>query len=355
MLRCMERGIILSTLIFILLSCGSREKTDIRIEARFKGAVDLSDIMNRPERLVLSNPDTVVVGAIKKIIADAGRFYLSDGMSIHVYTDEGVFLFKIDRRGRGPGEYFDIMDFCLCDNSIYIIDRSPKLLKYGLDGQPESSVSLDFFPATVCASADGFLCLSSAYQSEVDKFHTYSPRTLERHSSFFPIDKAEMTYRHFMNQQTFFLYGDMLLYHETMNNNVLEVYRDSVRVFHSFDLMGKNPPDSFFTRYYRNVMDFNMEVNDKGYCVGMPVYAEDDRTIFFTYRDGASYRACLYDKKTGESEQFSTIRFPDIETPVEVSDLGFGFLADKALVISLPDYLDDTGGNDIVVYGIWGD
>lgn len=140
----MERGIILLTLIFILLSCGSREKTDIRIEARFKGAVDLSDIMNRPERLVLSNPDTVVVGAIKKIIADAGRFYLSDGMSIHVYTDEGVFLFKIDRRGRGPGEYFDIMDFCLCDNSIYIIDRSPKLLKYGLDGQPDSSVALDF-------------------------------------------------------------------------------------------------------------------------------------------------------------------------------------------------------------------
>ena len=87
----------------------------------------------------------------------------------------------------------------------------------------------------------------------------------------------------------------------------------------------------------------------------MPVYAEDDRTIFFTYRDGASYRACLYYKKTGESEQFSTIRFPDIETPVEVSDLGFGFLADKALVISLPDYLDDAGGNDIVVYGVWDD
>ena len=216
----MERGIILSVLMLMLLSCGTREETDIRIEDNFKETVDLYDIMSRPERLVLSNPDTVVVGAIKKIIADAGRFYLSDGMSIHVYTDEGAFLFKIDRRGRGPGEYFDIMDFCLCDNGIYIIDRSPKLLKYGLDGQPESSVSLDFFPATVCASADGFLCLSSAYQSEVDKFHTYSPRTLERHSSFFPIDKAEMTYRHFMNQQTFFLYGDI---HHTMGAVILKI------------------------------------------------------------------------------------------------------------------------------------
>ena len=343
----MRPALMLLPCVMVLFACKARNTENIRVEANFVPTVAAEDIFEKIEPLTLSNPDTVVAGRVCKVLKESGCYYLSDGRSIHIYSGEGEYRYSINRRGRGPGEYFDVLDFDVDDDIIYLIDRSPKLLKYHIDGSFVSEVRLEFYPATICADGNGRLILSSAYQTEGNKFSIFSAETLSCLYGFLPVSREEMTYRHFMDQHTFYRYGNRLLYHETMNNDVFAISEDTLSVFHTFDLMGRNAPDAFWRKPYRNVMEINMEANKRRYCFGMPVYAESDRSVFFTYRAGASYRAATYSKPTGQSVQFEEIEFPGFSDSVKIMDLSFSFFAEDGLIIALPDFVNSQDDNSV--------
>lgn len=75
----------------------------------------------------LETTDEFLIGHASKVLIKNGRIYVGDFISAHalfVFNMEGEALFRIARRGQGPGEYLSFTDFDVHDNGdIYIYDH----------------------------------------------------------------------------------------------------------------------------------------------------------------------------------------------------------------------------------------
>jgi hypothetical protein len=54
---------------------------------------------------------------------------------LFVYNLDGQLLTGVFNKGRGPGEYLQILDFTLINDEIYILDNARKILKFNLKGE----------------------------------------------------------------------------------------------------------------------------------------------------------------------------------------------------------------------------
>ena len=83
---------------------------DNRIKVDIKNSKEPSifDYFEHVELIPLeTNKDVLIGGKMSKVIYHQNRYYTLDVQQyiIHVFDDAGKFIFKIDKRGRGPGEY----------------------------------------------------------------------------------------------------------------------------------------------------------------------------------------------------------------------------------------------------------
>ena len=205
---------------------------------------------------------------------------------------------------------------------------------------------MDFFPASLWSFGEYEFLLTSAYQDDVDKFHIYDNRTLQRVSSFCPINKAEMNYRHIINQKNFYMAGDRLLFHEPMNNSVYAI-DSTIRLLpvYEFSLCGKNPPSAFWTQKFASVMDINNQITKEKYCTGIPVYAESPENILLTYRDADKYLMCIYSKKNKTATQFESIRFRELMPAISIGDLSWNPYGKTNFTVAIPctSIFDENG------------
>lgn len=76
---------------------------------------------------------SLMEGSVRKVVFREHTIYVSNGKNIMCFDIEGRFLFKLDKQGRGPGEYTVIFDFDVdSDNKYLIIPNHSKLLFYGI-------------------------------------------------------------------------------------------------------------------------------------------------------------------------------------------------------------------------------
>jgi len=66
---------------------------------------NLSDIATDVEYLPLQKTDSAVIGGIRDIKIIGDRIFIDSGNDIFCFDNTGRFLFNLDKKGRGPGEY----------------------------------------------------------------------------------------------------------------------------------------------------------------------------------------------------------------------------------------------------------
>lgn len=335
--------------VLILVACQSKPvdsgPKSVSISKNICESVGAETIFDELRFVSLETNDSCLMRSPRKIIREKDTFFISDGSTIFQYTLDGRYIRSLNRKGRGPQEYFDIQDFTVRGENLFIIDRNRKMLKFTTENRYLASVKLDFYPATLFLLNDREVLLTSAYQTEADKFHVVDAESLQELSSFQPIDKAEMTYRHFMNQTNFFEFDNRLLFHEPMNNQVYEISGNTASEVYRFDFYGMNPPAEFWSHTYANVMEINRKATSEKYCFGLPVYAESREHLLFTYRDAENYRMGICSKKNGKGVQFDAIRFFEGMPPVAIEDLSCNLFSAEDMTIAIPGHLffDDEG------------
>ena len=77
--------------------------------------------------------ESLIGGPRRRVVSREQRIYVSDVMRIMCFDIEGRFLYKLDKLGRGPGEYSVIFYFDVDpDNKYLVIPNHNKLLFYGI-------------------------------------------------------------------------------------------------------------------------------------------------------------------------------------------------------------------------------
>lgn len=122
-------------LVFILLgvyACdtASHTKNDYPTvyDIQFKDDADsisLSKQIEKIDCLVLENAKSSEIFSLDKIKFENNLIYIADyhGSKIVAYDMSGKYMFNIDKKGSGPGEYLEIKSFTVDEHFIYVLDN----------------------------------------------------------------------------------------------------------------------------------------------------------------------------------------------------------------------------------------
>ena len=121
----------------------------------------------------LETNDSVLVGRIDKVLIHDGKIYIGDfyaSQSLFIFDMQGKAIRKISRKGRGPGEYIQLRDFFIDDQSgtLNLLTRnSSEILSFDLDGT--SLISQTELPkelVAICPMRDGVVGYAGGYAQD---------------------------------------------------------------------------------------------------------------------------------------------------------------------------------------------
>ena len=334
--------------ILFLIGCGSnisREFETIRITKNIVDAIRIDEIFAACTFVNLEATDSSLVDPWHIVLRN-DVIYISDRSRIFQFSTDGEHLRTLNRRGRGPGEYLGISDFVISDEEIIIWDRNGRtLFKYSLENRYIDSYKLDDYISTIYIIDKNRILLSSAYsRNDEYKFRIRNLETMDLITSFYPINQAHTSYRHFMGETNYYVYNNVLLFHESMSNYVYKIENHEFNPAYHIDIYGQNPPDEFWNREYEDVGEVRKIARERGYCFGIPMYAESDKQILFSFEYENKSMLCRYLKETGESIQWEKIILFQNMPAVESGWIGKSMDSeDHFLVLDSGDFFDDNG------------
>jgi len=123
----------------LLYSCTEKRKdaiNSISVDLEQKQDVSFFDLFSKIDIIPLETNDLSLIKFVQKVIVNQGNIYVQDLMSkILVFSPEGKFLFKIDKKGMGPDEYLDISDFDILNDSLSVLSAiENRMLIYNNNG-----------------------------------------------------------------------------------------------------------------------------------------------------------------------------------------------------------------------------
>ena len=312
-------------------------------------AIPIDRIFAEYKFISLEATDSSLVGSTRKVTLKNDVIYVSDGKCLHQFTTNGKHLRTLERSGGGPQEYVNIWDFTISDKEILIWDQnSRKLIRYSLDNTYINSYKFDNFTATLYPIDTNKILFSSSYQGNDEfKFIIRDLETMDIIESFHPINKAQTTYRHFMNQDNYYVYKNVLLFHEPMNNYIFEISHDESNPVRYIDIYGQNPPETFWEQEYEHVGQINDIAQSEGYRFGTPLYAESDAQIVFSFRRDKSFMLCSYLKSTKESIQSEKILLFQNIPAIEVRRVIINTNSEESFLLAIESeaFYKDTDNN----------
>jgi hypothetical protein len=141
-------------------SCIRKESSN----ASFKDVpiiIDINSVKKEPLKLSyiqyipLETSEECLIGYADKTLIWNNRIYVADftnAMALFVFDMNGKFLFKIAKRGQGPGEYIKLHDFDIQVNGdIYMLDQhTKKILIYDPEGEYLHEIHSDYYFSFFC-------------------------------------------------------------------------------------------------------------------------------------------------------------------------------------------------------------
>jgi hypothetical protein len=116
--------------------------------------IDVNSFTDSVSYVKLQMTSDCIISEVSKIIFIDSTYIVTDNSrsnnSLYIFDHTGRFINKINRSGRGPGEYINIsnIDFCERNRNIYVYDLSNgNILEYSLTGDHIETISTGGFVA----------------------------------------------------------------------------------------------------------------------------------------------------------------------------------------------------------------
>ncbi|MBO4499724.1 MAG: 6-bladed beta-propeller [Bacteroidaceae bacterium] len=277
----------------------------------------------------LETGEDFLMGDIVRIMVYDDTYYILDsGKRIFLFDMDGKFISKIDRQGRGHGEYIDANCFDVQGDEVYILSSFEKKIRvYSFEGEFLREIGLDG-PYFDMAVEDDYILLYSDNNNESHKNFVKISHEGEVMDSWDDFDKitSYMTGGRKLNRQ-----GSSIFYFKPFDYRIFEYDGQTSRLIAEF-LFTNN------IRYKESDMDdivaFSEKVMNTEYVKSFSKAAKVGNLLVVTYQmfldeygirdfmiiknltDGKCYNYCL------QEQGLCSIPFP-----------GYGYyLCDKALI-----------------------
>jgi hypothetical protein len=354
------RNTVLIGLSLLLGACqpksGHREKEGMKIDLDRDDKVSVFDFFSKIELIPLeTNEQSVMSYPLRKIALHKGNFYVLDkqGESIQVFAAEGRFVEKIDKKGRGPGEY-DLLydfDFNRFTGNLELMSPDGYVNIYDPDGNkfldqivlPDEILAVHHFTVL---SPDVYIFFSDSREGNKMLFYSVSQNKIVSETyGDLPTYLFFKTLLHH-SWSPFYIHNDSVRFVQVYDGTIYDVTPDyQLSPRYSWDFGEQNlfsdifPREGLTTEEY---FEFNKMVNTR-YAAGFWLYEENSNYFItrFKYRNRLKY--LIFDKHKGTYLLFDNYKENISCPPTLIDDEAMYYYASpQELHMAVrPEVLDD--------------
>ncbi|MCF6358354.1 MAG: 6-bladed beta-propeller [Draconibacterium sp.] len=266
--------------------------------------IDYSNILDSIEFVKLETNKHCLIGNIRKIRHINDRFYILDkNQIIYIFDSKGKFLKKLDKRGKGPKEYYELRDFdvnmegtitILSNRKVVVYDSNLRFLnaeKIKIKSELGRSLNpIHFLPLeSNTFFYSGSFGLYNSFNQEYALCNTN--KKYKRIKEFFPVK-----YNYTMGHQNFYKSNNKIYFTNTYGNDTIyQIHESKVEPRIIVNFLGskvteKNMMEERAT-FFQKVWDNNLNGNI------MKVY-ENDHFLCFKFTSGKIPKQVVYNIKT---------------------------------------------------------
>ena len=149
-MRTLVKSLITYSIIFSLLSCNSKEKTDfitISVDYDKDNNLSLSEISEKIDAIELEVTDESLIQKISHVLYSPEIIIIQESKSIMLFDKNGKFIRRIGSVGQGPGEFISIGSITADFESekIFVYSDNGKFICYDFSGNVIKETPLGYY------------------------------------------------------------------------------------------------------------------------------------------------------------------------------------------------------------------
>ena len=249
-----------------------------------------------------------LIGKMGRILMFENVIYIHDEMSdrLIAFSQKGKYLFKIDKKGKGPMEYLNLTDFTIDENGKFILiydSFAHKLLKFSIEERKFVGEQTIGFHPIAFAWKEKSLFFYNPYTINYPRENQYHfslivlSEALKNEKRYFKIGKELGGFMSDPNRKGFF-YGNGLFFLNRFDNVVYSLTKDSIYPHCQIS--------------FQNNEDFDSALDDaiskgtrdtdwyKRCASEIQHYCESENQITFNYLRDSKLYSVIFSKKSNE-------------------------------------------------------
>jgi len=236
----MRNIVVILTILISGCTAGKHSNNAINLDKIDK--VSVLDLVDSISVVQLETKEESLIGGIQRIVSHKNRFYIVDytQQAVLCFNANGEYLFKINKRGRGPEEYNYLGEFNIdpYNDQLMILVPWGNILYYDLDGNFISKVKLpsevQAYNEVYALNKDKLLFISwNEYQASY--YSKVSGKILKR---FLHVTNYKQYIFNPLHKT--YYYSDSLFFNDVgINNDVLNLTDENQSIAYSWNF-GKN-------------------------------------------------------------------------------------------------------------------
>lgn len=293
--------------IFSLISCSDKFKSDSFIEIsldlnKSSDSLHISNIFSKVYPVKLESREQIMIGKIDKIVLYEDEIFISTGTRILVFCDNGSYIRSFSNYGKGPGEYTEISDFLLDENTntIEILDANQqKVIVYDMNFNHLSDFIIGRRPMRMAISRSGKRLFHHGNEITgqiIPQLTVFKDG--EKIGEYKNIDINRSLYLHIQQNDCMSYYNDFVNVTDAHNDTVYSYDGKGLYPKYVFHIGKKGVPKSLYERTYSNILDFNNSILlGKGYAFGIFGFIETDRNLYLRYNELVEHEGARFGKR----------------------------------------------------------
>jgi hypothetical protein len=276
--------------------------------------VNMSEIFSDIEYIPLESVDKHLIGRTQQLIIYKGRIYVFDQyktQSVFCFQQDGKFLFELNRRGQGPGEYVELNSISIDHNNEHLLLYcGRKIIVCDLDGNHVKSYqNNDVWSHHFSYIGDGYAAFYGAYtpNPQYEK-NGMTPNLLIVNTDDYKVENTDIFFSSKIeteaitkNFKPFSSYqnGTISLFEE-YDDTIYHISGKTVKRAYYVDFGDMKKDKSFYSllKNPENGLGRMHEYNEEHNICNITGLEETKTNIFFVYSHKLIWHYAFYNKET---------------------------------------------------------
>ena len=285
-------------LIFIFYtSCHNNTKTSDHVTELYivlnDKKVKASDFIEKMEITMLETNDDCLISRASKVKYINEKIYILDGIlnKIFIFNKDGSCDTILSKRGIGPGEYLQLLDFNVTDNELQVMDHAKAILKYDFSLKNINVEKFNSLSSRFICKNDTVFLWNEAMGSEVNYYITSinSKNNKARRYLMMPFSKNINEFPD-PRMNTLIMKNDKLYASPSFSNDIYYFSNDDFNPIYKIKFNKNNFPED------KNIHEYLRQQHyiDLPYALKYNYYISD-KYLIFDYYYNKRIHYCFYD------------------------------------------------------------